>query len=102
MTDLEKRLKNLEDMFSISRKNQPKNIGQMNANDERFDKIEKIIVKIQEKLEISNNSEESLLRTLDFSEKAQDTTLQLESANRINENENMESQIVNNFSYRFL
>ena len=81
----------------------------MNTNDERldklekrFDKIEKIIVKIQEKLEISNNSEESLLRTLDFSEKAQDTTLQLESANRINENENIESQIVNNFSCRFL
>ena len=81
----------------------------MNTNDERldklekrFDKIEKIIVKIQEKLEISNNSEESLPRTLDFSEKAQYTTLQLESANRINENENMESQIVNNFSYRFL
>jgi len=116
MTDLEKRLKNLEDMFSISRKNQPKKIGQMNANDERIDKLEERfdkmnegIVKIQQKLEISNIPEVSLPRALDFSSKFQDTTLQLESRHQVNEslhhvngNENVESQNVNNLNNRFL
>ncbi len=123
MTDLEKRLKNLEDMFSISRKNQPKKIGQMNANDERidklgdrfdkieerFDKMNESIVKIQQKLEISNIPEVSLPIALDFSSKFQDTTLQLESRHQVNEslhhvngNENVESKNVNNFNNRFL
>jgi hypothetical protein len=124
MTDLEKRLKNLEDMFSISRKNQPKKIGQMNANDERIDKLEErfdkieesnikmneSIVKIQQQLEISNIPEVSLPRALDFSYKFQDTTLQSstkiktivnESIRHVIQNASLETQNVNNLSTDF-
>jgi len=103
MEELDKRLKRIEEMFSISRKNQPIKIGQMNANNERIDKIEErivrieeSIVKIQQKSETSNIPEARLRTVLEISDKSQDTIHQLESKHHINENENVERQDVNN------
>ncbi len=62
MEELDKRLKRIEEMFSISRKNQPIKIGQMNANNERIDKIEERIVRIE--LEFSGNQRHPTFRKL--------------------------------------
>ena len=85
MTDLENRVKNLEEI--MSEQNKKISIG--------FDKIGKSINKFKKKLEISNSPDVRLPTALDTSDKSQDTTLQIESRNHVYKNENMEKQKVN-------
>jgi hypothetical protein len=85
MTDLENRVKNLEEMLDMINKN-------INI---RFDKIEETINEFKKKLEISNSPDVRLPTALDTSDKSQDTTLQIESRNHVYKNENMEKQKVN-------
>jgi len=85
MTDLENRVKNLEEMLDMINKN-------INI---RFDKIEETINEFKKKLEISNSPDVRLPTALDTSDKSQDTTLQIESRNHVYKNENMEKHKVN-------
>ncbi len=86
MTDLENRVKNLEEI--MSEQNKKISIG--------FDKIGKSINKFKKKLEISNPPVVHLPTTLEISDKTQDTMNQLESRHQVNENENTVLQNVNN------